>query len=527
MQEKKNYVYGAMLLMVSGLIVKILGALFKIPLTNLIGDTGMGIFAFAMQFFSILFVITASGIPVAESCLVSEALAAGHRMQAQKLVWKTGLLFTLLSAGFALALALCAERIAVWFGEPDAALSLIAIAPAVVLVTAEAALRGWYQGTGNMEPTSISQVLEASGKLLFGCFLAQQAIKRGMGLAGAAAGGVLGVTIGELVAVLYLSWSVRRSIASTLRGKSQGDSIPYSRLFSQMIPITLGSAVMTVSGFLDMTLIYGRLPLTGLSANQVTSLYGAYTGMALTLYHLPQAFSGAIAVSILPALSAAWSRGQENLCKRLISSASRLTMLVCLPCGVILTVFSEPLLRMLFAAQPQGVAAAAPLLACLGFAEVFVGLASVTTSVLQSMGRPDITVCTMTVGSAVKFVFSYVAMANPEIGILAAPLSSIACFGLILLLNLAAIYCKMKWVPPMVRPAVPCIAASCVMVQGGQQLYEWMLLRYGETTALLAVCMSMPLLYFIVLLFFRGLQYEDVVMLPGGKRVADVLKLTR
>ncbi len=526
MQEKRSYVHGAMLLMVSGLIVKILGAWFKIPLTNLIGDSGMGIFAFAMQFFSILFVITASGIPIAESCLVSEALALGHRKQAQRLVWKTGLVFTLFAAALAAVLALASGWIAERFGEPDAAQSLVAIAPAVVLVTAEAALRGWYQGTGNMKPTSVSQVLEAGGKLLFGCALAQQAIRHGMGLSGAAAGGVLGVTIGELIAVLYLVWSVRRSIGSALHIGSHPKAIPYSRLFSLMIPITLGSAVMTVSGFLDMTLIYGRLPLTGLSAKQITSVYGAYTGMALTMYHLPQAFSGAIAVSMLPAVSAAWSRGQISVCKRLISSACRLTMLVCIPSGAILTVFAKPLLQLLFPSQPQGVSAAAPLLACLGFAELLVGLASVTTSVLQSMERPDITVCTMTIGAAAKFAFCYIGISNSEIGIMAAPLSAIPCFGLILLLNLTAIYCKMKWAPSVVRSALPCIAASCVMVQGGWKLYQWMLTRCSGSIALLAVCAGMPLLYLMVLLLLRGLHYEDVAMLPGGRRLAALLKIT-
>ncbi len=526
MQEKKNYVHGAMMLLVSGLIVKVLGALFKIPLTNLIGDRGMGIFSFAMQFFSILFVITASGIPIAESCLVSEALVLGKRKQAQLLVWKTGVLFSLVAAVLSGGLAAASGRLANLFGEPDAAYSLVAVAPAVVLVTAEAALRGWYQGTGNMEPTSVSQVLEASGKLLFGCMLAKQAFSQGYGLAGAAAGGVLGVTIGEFIAVLYLSWSVRHSVIPTIRCCKKQESIPYSRLFSLMIPITLGSAVMTVSGFLDMTLIYGRLPEIGMTAREITSTYGAYTGMALTIYHLPQAFSGAISVSILPAISAVWSKGQKKACQRLIASACRLTILVCIPCGAILTVFSRPLLELLFSSQPQGVAAAEPLLSCLGFAEVLVGLASVTTSVLQSMERPDITVCTMTIGAVAKFIFSYIGMADPNIGILAAPLSSIVCFGLILLLNLKAIYCKIKWIPPIVSSTLPCIAASCVMVQGGWQFYQWLLPRCDGRLSLGIVCGCMPLLYLMVLLLLRGLKYEDIAMLPGGKKLATLLKIS-
>lgn len=444
MKERKSYMHGAIWLLISGVIVKLLGALFKIPLTNLIGDTGMGMFSFAMQFFSILFVISAAGIPVAESYLVSEALALGNGLRARKLVCKITLIFTAFSCVLAGGLAAASGFLSEQFGEPDAALCLVAIAPAVVLVTMEAGLRGWYQGTGNMEPTSVSQVLEAVGKLLFGLELAKKALDCGYGIVGAAAGAVLGVTIGEAIAVGYLLWSVRKSVKNTLFHRDKAKEKMIGRFFSLLLPVTLGSAVMTASGFLDMALLYRRLPLAGLSSEQITSCYGAYSGMVLTLFHLPQAFSGAIAVSILPAIASAWTKNQLSGCKHLIASANRLTLLVTVPSGIMLSVFSEPVLTMLFPSQPSAVSIAAPLLTCLGFSEAFVGIASVTTSVLQAMGRPDIAVCTTSAGCAAKFIVSYVWMSQPEIGMMAAPMSSFVCFGLIWICNLAAIYYKMK-----------------------------------------------------------------------------------
>lgn len=525
MQDKKGYMHGAILLLISGCIVKILGALFKIPLTNLIGDRGMGMFSFAMQFFSILFVICAAGIPVAESYLVSESLARGKSNQARRMVCRITMVFTLFSMVFASGLAIGSDSISVLFGEAEAGACLTAIAPAVVLVTMEAGLRGWYQGTGNMEPTSVSQVLEAVGKLMFGLLFARKALEFGWGISGAAAGAVLGVTIGELIAVLYLVWSVRHSIITTLFHREPWIPKTFSRFFSYLFPVTLGAAVMTVSGFLDMALLYRRLPLTGLSTAEVTAQYGAYTGMALTLYHLPQAFSGAVSVSILPAIASAWTKKQQAVCHRLADSAVRLTLIVCIPCGAVLSVFAEPLLRLLFSSQPSGIAAACPLLVCLGFCEAVVGVSSVTTAILQSIGRPDITVITTAAGCFVKFAVSYYCTAQPEIGILAAPISTLLCFSVILLLNLLAIYTKMKWVPAVIRPALRSSLAACMMCASGMHVFRIVMQNNSLLISLVLSAVWMVFLYLLALLLLHALRREDVLMLPGGERLALFLRL--
>jgi stage V sporulation protein B len=199
---------------------------------------------------------------------------------------------------------------------------------------------------------------------------------------------------------------------------------------------------------------------------------------------------------------------------------------VCIPCGAVLSAFSRPLLELLFASQPGGIDVAEPLLICLGFVEAFVGLSSVTTAILQSIGRPDITVCTTAIGCIVKYVVSYYWMAQPEIGIMAAPLSTLLCFGVILLLNLFAIYTKMKWVPAVIRPTLRISLAACMMCATGMHVYQMLLSGNNLPIALFLSGIWMCFVYFILLLVFRALKYEDVIMLPGGKQLALLLKLS-
>ncbi len=519
MRKRKSYLHGAMLLLCSGLAVKLLGALFKIPLTNLIGDSGMGLFSFSMQFFSVAFVLCAAGIPIAESCLVSEALALGRLSHARTLVLRITCLFTLCSTVVSAGLFLGAEPLAALFGESEAAGCLRMIAPAIALVTAEAGLRGWYQGTGNMEPTSTSQVLEAVGKLLFGLYFARKALECGFGIREAAAGAVLGVTIGELCALLYLLWSVRRGIVPTLRTHTRQEEGTAKRFLSLMLPVTLGAAVMTASGFLDMALMFRRLPLAGMTPDAVTAAYGAYTGMALTLYHLPQAFASAVAVSILPALSAAWAKRQMPACQRLISSAVRLTLLVGVPCGAILTVFAQPLLLLLFPSQPHGMQTAEPLLALLGLSEAFVGLSAVTTSMLQAVGRADLSVCSTFAGCAAKFAVSYVWMADPNIGLRAAPLSTLVCFAVILLLDFFFLHRRLGWHPQVFRPLFRCYAAACGMAFSGIGIYQSQLAIRGMIPSLALAFGAMIVIYAAMLVPLGGWQAEDLALLPFGSRL--------
>lgn len=526
MNQKENFISGAMALLVSGIVVKLLGALFKVPLTNLIGDSGMGLFSFAMQFFSLLFVVCAAGLPIAESYLVSEALALGDRKRAQAVVVHAAVVFGAVALTLSVLLAVFAPSICRLFGEPmRTAYCLAAIAPAVFFVTLESALRGWYQGTGNMIPTAVSQVAEAIGKLFIGLTLAKVFLDRGFGVTGAAVGAVIGVTCGELIAMCYLCWSARRGIRSALQIRQNGPNV-LPHLFWLMIPVTLGAAVMTVSGFLDMAVIYRRLPVAGFSSEQVVAAYGAYTGMAMTLFNLPQALSNSVSVSVLPALSAAHARKNMAQVRRLMTSSLRLTLLVCLPCGAGLLMMSQPLLQALFASQPRGILTAEPLLKLLGIAEPLVGLSVVTTAILQSFGRPDLTVYAAAIACTVKFAVNFYLAGLPEYNISAAPISTLVCYSVILLVNVISIVRLTGWFPPLAKAIFRPLLASCGMATAAHKIYLTLFPFVGLHVAVLcSICAAIPL-YLILLVGLHGLNAEDILPLPGGERLARLLRLT-
>lgn len=523
-RKNGSFISGAMALLLSSIVVKLLGALFKIPLTNLIGDSGMGLFSFAMQFFSLLFVVAAAGLPVAEAHLVSEALALGEREQAKTVVRHAIRTFGIIALILAAGLAGFAPALCHLMGEPDAVWCLIAIAPAVFFVTIEAALRGWYQGTGNMVPTAVSQVAEAVGKLVMGLLLANYMLDAGYGISGAAMGAVMGVTCGELLAMGYLLWSARRGIRQGLLHRTRSPSA-LPQLLQLMVPVTLGAAVMTVSGFLDMAVIYRRLPAAGFSAAEIVAAYGAYTGMAMTLFNLPQALSNSVSVSVLPALSAAHACRNSKQERRLVTSSMRLTLLVCLPCGAGLFVFAQPLLQVLFASQPRGIQTAQPLLQLLGIAEPLVGLSAVATAVLQSFGRPDLTVYAMAAACTAKFAVSFYLAGQPEINILAAPIGTLVCYSVMLLLNFISIVRLMHWIPPLLRAVLRPLAASIGMAVCSINLEQYLIQHMTLAPAVLLSVLAAVPIYLILLLIFHALEAEDIRPFPGGDQMIRLLHL--
>lgn len=359
---------------------------------------------------------------------------------------------------------------------------------------------------------------------MVGLTLAWTFLDRGFGITGAAVGAVIGVSCGELAATCYLLWSARRGVRPALHIRQNGPSV-LPQLFRLMVPVTLGAAVMTASGFLDMAVIYRRLPAAGFSPEEVVAAYGAYTGMAMTLFNLPQALSNSVSVSVLPALSAAHARRNTIQMRRLTTSSLRLTLLVCLPCGAGLFVLSGPLLRVLFASQPRGVLTAEPLLRLLGIAEPLVGLSAVTTAVLQSFGRPDLTVYSSAIGCAVKFAVSFRLAGMPEYNISAAPIGTLVCYTIILLLNLMSIVRLTGWLPPLGKAVFRPLLASCGMAVIVYRMYLALLPYIGLCPAVvLSICAAIPL-YVILLVGLRALTAEDVLPLPGGERLAQLLRL--
>ena len=290
--KKQNYLHGAAIMAGTTVIVKIVAFLYKIPLGDMriLGDEGFAHFTVAYNIYGFILTIATAGFPVALSRMISVADARNRPAQVQR-IFRVALGVMAAIGGFFTLVMLSFNRpLAAMMGDREAALSIAALAPAVLIVCATTAYRGYCQGRGNMIPTAFGQVVEEVGKLLIGLSLAWIIARRGLGLARASAGAIFGVTAGALAALTYMAVYKRRNYPDRTYGAadapdSRGTIV---REFLRIgIPIALGASVLSMFNLLDNALCLNRLQsAAGFRPQAAHTLYGVY-GKAQTLYNLP------------------------------------------------------------------------------------------------------------------------------------------------------------------------------------------------------------------------------------------------
>ena len=538
-RKKQNFVQGAVILMVASLVVKVIGAFFQIPLQNLIGgekSPAFGLFSAAYRIYTAMLVISTVGLPAALSKMVAEATAFGREHEVRRIIRVAGGIFIPVGALATVVLFFGADTFAGWIQSPDARLAVMAIAPSVLMVSILSVFRGYYQGRSNMVPTAVSQVIEAMGKLFAGLGLAWYAMQRGMEAPAVAAMTVLGVTLGEVVAAAYMLVQAALTRRRAAAVRSLNDTVrPAGQLaktlLSLSIPITISSAVMSVTDLIDVALISARLqsPAVGMAAEEAITTYGIYTGQAINFFNLPQTLITALAVSVLPTIANA--RAAQNFTKvsKTMATALRLTMMITLPAGAGFLLLSTPILRLFYS---EGTALGGQLMAILGFAVPAVALVAITNAILQAFGRIDLPLVSMFLGAVVKILGDYFLVGSPVFQIAGAPISTAVCYWLIALLNLFHIGRLSHALPPLGRTVGRPLAATIGM---GAAVYICRtglahLLAAAPGSALdklitLAVIVVAVAVYGVLLLALHAVEREDVLLLPKGEKIADILHL--
>lgn len=524
---KNSFIRGAFVLAAASLAAKVIGALFKIPLGNLLGGDGMGIFTIAYNIYAALFVISTAGLPVAISKMVSEANALGRRDESRRIFFTALAAFSLLGLGFWVVLWLGADAFAALVGCSGAALAVRAAAPSLFLAAVMSVIRGYYQGLSDMTPTAVSQVLEALGKLMVGYGAARLLLQGGYGLEVAAAGAILGVTAGSLLGTLYLLFCLRRR---GLAGKRRGPARPTAswrailrRVLAISVPVMAGASALSLTNLIDMALVINRLEDIGFSQQAANGLYGSYN-MVSALFNLPQTVTAALAVSVIPVVSGFHSQGNLEKTRRAVGSGLRIASLVALPAGMGFWLLSGPILRLIYFARPQDSAAGGPLLALLGPAVFFVALVSMTNAILQAMGLAHIPVYSMLAGGLVKLLVSHILVGTPTVNIAGAPIGTACCYGVIAWLNLRAIRragTPVRYRRVFLRPA---------LAAGLMGLFAWLFQQpaariFGPKAGILVTVALCVVFYCLMLAAVRALPKEDILLLPRGEKIARLLRM--
>lgn len=527
-QQSQNFLQGALILSMATALVKVIGAIFKIPLANyILGDEGYAFFLIAYTVYSALLVIATAGLPVAISKMVSEAETRGRYNESRRIFKVALVAFIIIGAVITSFMLLFSRQLAELMNSPKSYPVIMAIAPAVFFVSIIATFRGYNQGRGNMYPTAYSQVLEALGKLVIGMVLAYWILQKTGDIVYAAAGAIGGVTFGTVISMIYIAFATRgQKPTADDRLPPRPSGTILTELLKIAIPITISSSVLTLTSLIDAAQINGRLKTAaGFAEQAADKLYGAY-GFAQNMFFLPPAFITTIAISVVPAIAAAMARSDKKLAGSTISTSFKMAVLLAFPAAAGMMSLSSPIMNMLYSKQPEAAAVAGPLLSFLCWAIPFVCLSTITTAILQSLGRVYTPILTMVAGGAVKVAINYFLVGNPEINISGAPVGTLACYSIISILNTIVII-SIAHPPRLISSAIKPAIASVIMgfAAWGAQVALAPIMGNTLSTGIAVICGV--ILYVVFILIFRVLNYNDVMLLPKGEKIARLIKIRK
>lgn len=537
-KAKNMFLSGVFILSVSNIIIKVIGLMFKIPLTNIIGDSGMGYFNSAYTIYVWFYMISTAGLPVAVSIMISEARAKGNFVEVKRIYKVTLGLFLIIGAAGTAVMMLGAGGFASLIGNDGARLSILAIAPTLFFICISSAIRGYFQGYQYMTPTAISQLIEAVGKLAFGILLATYAVSRfteQSELSVVSSYAIFGLDIAVFLGMLYLVFAKIRfksdrfdhSIEAVSSAPVRSNGRIAATIAKIAIPVTISSSVMSLTNLIDLSIVMRRLQSIGLSQAMSNAVWGNYSSLAVPMFNLPPVLIYPISYSLVPLLSGYFADGSIEKAKKTMHSAIRISAILIIPMALGLSVMAEPILKLLY--NQNSAEMAAPLLSILALSVFFVGMISITNAALQASGHEKLPIISMVAGAVVKIISSLILIGIPSVGIYGTPIGTFLCYMTTTIINFYYIAKHTGVIPNFVQTFIKPLAAgvACCLGAYGTYLAAKGVIdvssRVGNGIATLASIAVACIIYAALLLLLRGLYEEDIRMLPKGGKIYGIL----
>lgn len=526
-----NFIKGAAILTAAGLTAKVMGFVYRVILTRIIGTEGMGLYQMAYPIYTTLLVVSRSGIPVSLAKLISARIALGERKTAFK-IFRVGRYLSLgVGFFFSLLMAFLAKPLVNIFNwDPRAYYAVLAISPAIFFVSIMATYRGFFQGLQNMVPTAYSQVIEQLVRMITMVTLVYFLVPYGLGFAAAGAtfGAVTGSVAG-LLTLLYVYYKRKKHIWNYVQIGSI-DTLDSWKIIKDIaalgIPITFGALVQPLMTLVDTIIVPNRLQVAGFTIEKTTRLFGDLAAVAMTLVNFPTIITVSLAASLVPAISEAFALKEDNLIKARTQTGLRLAILLGLPSSVGLYVLARPLSRVIFAAPD----AAIPL-RVVAWGVLFIALQQTSSAILQGIGKTGIPARNLLLGAITNAFINYTLTGLPSFGIRGAALGTVAGFAVAALLNLFSVkkytHFDFKVKVLVIKPVLAVFLMGVVTKQGFlllNKLFSYFT-DYSYTLATSVIVLMAIIAYGFALLLLKEIKYSDLVLIPKiGKKLASKLK---
>lgn len=529
-----TFLRGAAILGVAAILVKVLGAFFRIPLGNIIGDKGMSYYQGAYAYYIMLLTASTAGIPTAIAKIVSERLAVGNERGAMSVMKVSKILMLVLGLASTLLMFIFAPAITNANENYGSLLSMRALSPALFFVSMMAVYRGYFQGRQMMEPFAISQVVEQLFRVVGGLGLALLFL--GSGFEYAAAGATFGATTGAVIGFIAVYYLYRKFVKTSgidfTQGSTEHES--FGRVLGEIlliaIPITIGASVMPIMGLFDASIVIVKLKAIGYDAATAESLYGQLSGFAQSIVNLPQVITAAVQISIVPAIAKLKTLDDRKGLSHNVETGMRLAMIIGLPAAVGISLLAEPIIRLLYFNQPGVWVTTGKILAVYGWGIVFLSLYQITTGIIQGFGKPVLPAMFLMVGAIFKLVLNYTLVSMPSLNVVGAAVATVAAFAVAAILNVTYILTRKEIdVNPskvFFRPILDVIVMGIVVLVA----HVLLIMVLPGNLATVAAILIGGFVYLIMLFVTETISDEDFDMMPGGsklKKLGAILKFKR
>lgn len=540
-KNEKNFLIQGSILAIAGVITKIIGAVYRIPLVNILGDEGMGYYGVAFQIYAIALTLTSYSLPLAVSKLVSARVAKKEYKNAYK-VFRGALAFAITVGGtVALLIFFGAEFIAKNLMAMEfSSFALRVLAPCILIVALLGVFRGFFQGNGTMIPTAISQILEqvinAIASIAGAYFLLKAGTKvaevkgnEAYGQAYAAAGGTLGTVAGALSALLFVvvlfaiyNKVFKKQMRRDHGHKKEGYQKIIKILLLTIAPVLLSSTVYNLCGVIDNSMFGTIMAAQGHAESEYAALLGIFSGKYDTIINVPLAFSSALASSLVPSLVATAQTGTRKQIHAKIDLFSRFNMMIAIPAAVGIAVLAKPILNLLFFTENNDTGAWMLQLGALSV--VFYCLSTVTNAVLQGLDDMMTPVKSAAISLVIHVIALFIMMVVFKWGIYAVVLSKIVFSASACILNSHALRERIGYMQEVKRTfVIPAIASAImgVITLGTQVLFE--LFIGARIATVIALCIAVAV-YGVSLVLLGGVTEAEMQQMPKGHLLVKICK---
>jgi len=538
--SRRTLVKGAATLGAAGIIVKVLGAVFMLPLVNWIGSLGMANYSPAYYIYNFFLILSTAGIPVAISKMVSERIAVNEYNEAHRVFNMSLILMISIGVVSFVILFFLAPQISYLCGNRQAEMAMRAIAPCLIFVPVEAAYRGYFQGMQNMRPTAVSQVVEQIFRVVAGLilaymlfnmtsdnFLTANSNRYERGAAGATFGATAGAIGGTLIILLIYLMSkkaIRHRIRNSVKGRREAGSTIFKKIFIIAVPITIGAAIMPIMNLVDATVVMNRLQTAGFGYTQAKSLYGELGGFVSSLIYLPQVLIQAVSMSMVPIVSAYYRVGNINAMRDNVSLGLRMSCLIGFPCALGMMALAKPIMLLLYPYQAESAANAADLLFTLSLGIVFLSVSQTFTGVLQGIGKQMIPVRNLAIGVGCKIVITWTLTGMPNVNIQGAAIGTLAAYGIAAVLNY---YSVKKYTGTDIKKGLtfgrPLISAAVMFVMAAGTYRLLMHVTDSNPVMTLISIAAGVVAYTFMMIVTKSVSREEVAGLPGGTKILNII----